>query len=496
MLKLDRLTKAFGSAVVVNEVSLEIGSGEIHSLVGENGAGKSTLIKMLSGALAPNAGVISLDSQPIFLHSPLEAKELGISAVFQELDLVPTISIAENIVIGRYPMSRGRIDWGKAEEHAAALLAELGITIDTRRRLDECSVAIRQLVAIARALDNDSNLKLMILDEPTSSIDSNEVQHLFRVLKRLRDRGLSIIFVSHFLDQVFEISNRISAMRNGSLVGSYEATDIGKEELVQEMLGRQLSLQHPMAFRQPQTGVPALEAEGIGRKGEIGPVSIRVERAEAVGLAGLLGSGRTSVMRMLFGLDRIGQGTVKAGGQRLKLKSTMAAIKARIALVPQDRKMEGIFAQLSVRENIVAGLQARAGWLRKISRKRQQEIARRYVESLHIDLPGIETPAGLLSGGNQQKVLLARWLALNPAILLLDEPTRGVDVGAKEQIERLIAKLCEEGMAALMVGTDIEEMCRTSHRVVVMRAKKSVAELANEEISIERLAGIMAEGHG
>jgi monosaccharide-transporting ATPase len=492
------IRKEFPGVLALDGVDFTLRSGEIHALMGENGAGKSTLIKALTGVYPPDAGSILLAGKNVSPKSPLEAQRFGISTVYQEVNLIPTLSVAENIFLGQLPVRGGRVDWRRMQTEAQAALSRLEVSVDPSETLGSCSIAVQQLVAIARALTATGSSKTLVLDEPTSSLDRDEVGRLFGVLRRLKANGLGIVFVSHFLDQVYEISDRITVLRNGRLVGEFATSELPRIQLVEAMLGRsagEIESQERRAHEK-SAGKVALAADGIGRRG-VGPVSLEVKEGEVVGLAGLLGSGRTETARLLFGLDRPETGTLAVAGEGGLVGSPRAGMRKKIGFVPEDRKVEGLILSLSVRENILLAMQVHAGWHRRIAKRRQIEVADRYIKALRIATPSMETPVGRLSGGNQQKVVLARWLAAQPKVLILDEPTRGVDVGAKAEIENLMAELCGEGLAIILIGTDLEEVARDANRVVVMRDRKKVGELSGEEIEISRIMQMIASGaHG
>lgn len=492
IVQLRGIRKAFPGVVALDGVDFTLRKGEIHALMGENGAGKSTLIKVLTGVHRRDEGSIVLDQTEIFPKTPLDAQELGISTVYQEVNLIPTLSVAENILLGRQKKKLAMVDWKDVHVRAEAALERLDVKLDTRENLSSYSIALQQLVAIARALDREA--KVLVLDEPTSSLDKDEVERLFRVMRKLSGEGLGIVFVSHFLDQIYAISDRMTILRNGKLVGEYETASLPRLSLVAKMLGRseeevEKSEQHSKISTQSE---PIMEGRDLERRGAVGPVDISVSKGEVVGLAGLLGSGRTETARLLFGLDKRDRGTLTLEGKPINLKSPGQGMRARIGFVPEDRKVEGIIPNLSVRENIVLALQARTGWLRKISIAKQRALADQYIKALRIATPNAETAVGQLSGGNQQKVVLARWLASQPRVLILDEPTRGVDIGAKAEIETIMSDLCGEGLAIILVATELEEVVRDSHRVVVMRDRKKVAELEGDQIQIDNIMQIIA----
>jgi len=484
LLSMQGIGKAFPGVQALEDVDFALERGEIHAIVGENGAGKSTLIKVLTGVERPDMGTITLDGQVIEVRSPQHAQSLGISTVYQEVNLCPNLSVAENILIGREPRRFGRIDWRTMNTQAAGILAGLDIDVDVTRPLGSYSVAIQQMAAIARSLEIAS-ARILILDEPTSSLDSHETDQLFAVMRKLRADGRSIVFISHFLDQVYAVADRITVLRNGRLVGTYASSTLPRLELIAKMLGRILTelddvSRIKLASSEQQTGETRLEANDLGRTGSIEPFDLVLRAGEVVGLAGLLGSGRTEIASLLFGIDAPDTGTITVRGAAVTHHSPLGSIGRGVALCPEDRKAEGIVDDLTVRENIVLAIQAGRGWLRHLSMSQQYEIADRYIKLLRISTPSSDAPVKNLSGGNQQKVILARWLATNPDVLILDEPTRGIDVGAKAEIQRLVLSLADEGKACLFISSELDEVLRTSHRVVVLRDRAKVNEFEGE----------------
>ncbi len=480
----DAIDKSFPGVHALRGVSFSLQPGEIHALVGENGAGKSTLVRILTGVERPDAGTIAFDGAPVVIRSPLHAQELGISTVYQEVNLCPNLTVAENLLIGRQPMRFGHIDWKRMNAQAAAVLQDLGVDLDVTRFLGSYSIAVQQMAAIARALVV-SSARVLILDEPTSSLTATETDQLFAVMRKLRADGIAIVFITHFLDQVYEVSDRISVLRNGSLVATYPTASIPRLELIKAMLGRTLVdldelVRHKMEGGTHVDGTPFLAAKGLGLAGSIEPFDLELHAGEVVGLAGLLGSGRTETARLLFGIDRPSDGELEVDGTPVNDFSPAASIGRRVALCPEDRKAEGILSELSVRENIVLALQAGRGWLRHLGTREQDEIAARYVKLLSISTPSLDQPVKLLSGGNQQKVILARWLATDPRLLILDEPTRGIDIGTKADIQALVLRLADEGMACVFISSELDEVLRTSHRVVVLRDHEHTAEFRGE----------------
>jgi monosaccharide-transporting ATPase len=477
LLELDGIDKRFLGAHALRGAGLRLRAGEVHALMGQNGAGKSTLIKVLTGVHAADAGTIRLDGEPIRPRSPLEAQRLGISTVYQEVNLCPNLTVAENVFAGRYPRGRFGIDWKTMNSESRALLQRLNLDIDPARLLSEFPVAVQQMVAIARALSVQA--RVLVLDEPTSSLDDDEVQRLFAVLRRLRDEGLAILFVTHFLDQVYALADRITVLRNGALVGEYPVRELDAPALVAAMVGRELAARRESAPVPAASaeGEPVFEWRGLGRRGKVQPTDLRLRAGEVLGLGGLLGSGRTELAQLMFGLDTPDGGELRAGGVPVHVGSPADAARLGIGLCPEDRKTDGIVGELSVRENIVLALQARQGVWRFIPAGEQARLAERFVRALGIKTADIDTPIGQLSGGNQQKALLARWLATSPKLLILDEPTRGIDVAAKQEIMDEILRLAGEGMAVLFISSEIDEVVRVSHRIAVLRDRRKVGEL-------------------
>jgi simple sugar transport system ATP-binding protein len=485
ILSMEGIGKAFPGVQALSNVDFTLKKGEIHCLVGENGAGKSTLIKVLTGVDRPDAGRILLDGKEILARSPQHAQTLGISTVYQEVNLCPNLSVAENMMLGREAHRLGAIDWPRTNRDAAEALKHLlDVDIDVTKPLSTYTVAIQQMVAIARALEIAS-AKILILDEPTSSLDANETQQLFSVMRKLRDEGVGIIFITHFIGQVYEISDRITVLRNGRLVGTFETSALPKVELIAKMIGRSLAELDEMSSIKLESKKhieteAILKTRGLGRQGAIRPFDLELHAGEVVGLAGLLGSGRTETAAILFGTDRPDSGTIDFKGKVVLDHSPLGAIKRGIGLCPEDRKAEGIVDELTVRENIVLAMQANRGWFSYMSPQEQYAVADKYIQMLNIATPSADQPVKNLSGGNQQKVILARWLATNPQVLILDEPTRGIDVGTKAEIQKLVLELAEDGVACLFISSELEEVLRTSHRIAVLRDREFVGEFSGE----------------
>ncbi len=478
------ISKSFPGVQALEDVDFALRKGEIHALIGENGAGKSTLIKILTGVEQPNSGTITVNHKTTTIRSPQHAQELGISTVYQEVNLCPNLTVAENILIGREPMKWGSIDWKAMNARARAILRGLDIELDVTQTLGSCSVAIQQMAAIARALEIAS-ARVLVLDEPTSSLDIHETEQLFSVMRKLRDESVAIIFITHFLDQVYEVADRITVLRNGKLVGTYTTASLSKLELIKKMIGRTLTEFDDMTklkFESEQhiNSETLLEASELGRTGSIEPFDLELHAGEVVGLAGLLGSGRTEMAQLLFGIDKPTSGALSIEGNAVKDFSPNKSIERGVALCPEDRKAAGILGELTVRENIILAMQANLGWFKHLSSQEQYKIAEKYIELLNIATPSADQPLKNLSGGNQQKVILARWLATNPNLLIMDEPTRGIDVGTKAEIQKLVLTLAEEGKSCVFISSELEEVLRTSHRIVVMRDRKKVAEFPGD----------------
>lgn len=497
LLRTRGLSKSFGALKALDGVEVTLRGGEIHALMGENGAGKSTLIKVLTGVYPADGGEIQFEGRSLAPGSPRDAEEAGISTVYQEINLIPTLSIADNITLGRQPTRFGFLNRGAIRRQAETALQRLGLELDVTQSLGSISIAQQQLVAIARALDVQA--KLLILDEPTSSLDEREVEFLFGVLRRLRAQGMGLLFVTHFLDQVYAISDRITVLRNGTFVGEYPTAELPRLQLIEAMLGRRFAPTERSVSPSSSTHAgenlstaPLLEANGVGRRGAMNPLNLSIAPAEVVGLAGLLGSGRTETAKMLFGILPPDQGHLRIQDQPASIRSPRQAIQLGMAFCSEDRKGEGICPHLSVRENLVLAMQASRGLLSRLSHADQERLAAHYIQALKIKTTSPETPIGHLSGGNQQKVLLARWLLLQPKLLMLDEPTRGIDVGAKAEIEKLIRDLQSQGMSVLLISSDLEETVRTCQRVIVLRDRRKIGELSGEEVEVGQIMNMIA----
>ena len=444
LLEMRQIDKVFPGVRALSKVDFTLHAGEIHSLMGENGAGKSTLVKVLTGVYQRDGGTIRLDGKEISPRTPKEAQECGISTVYQEVNLCANLSVAENIFIGREPRKFGFIDWKTIHRRSSELLSRLNIDIDVTKTLDHYSVAIQQMIAIARAVDVSA--KILILDEPTSSLDEQETQRLFAIIRQLQKQGMGIIFISHFLEQIYDLCDHITVLRNGELVGAYEVAKLPKLELIAKMVGKNLDDVKDMD-KQAEKSTPSeevfLSADHIAATGQIIDVDLKIRKGEVIGLAGLLGSGRTETAEMIFGVHPAEQGEIKVKEQSVSLRTPMDAMKKKIAFCPEDRKVAGIIGDLSVREHVILALQAKNGMFNHISTKEQEKLADEYIKLLRIKVSDREQLIKNLSGGNQQKVIIARWLATHPELLILDEPTRGIDVGTKTEIQKMAVELAK-----------------------------------------------------
>ena len=497
VLEMRDISKNFTGVRALSHVDFTLRKGEIHALMGENGAGKSTLIKVLTGVHEFESGSIHMngENKDIINHSPQEAQANGISTVYQEVNLCPNLTVAENLFIGREPRNKvGMINWKEMNARSAKLLESLNINVPPTQMLDECSVAIQQMIAIARAVD--MKCKVLILDEPTSSLDDEEVEKLFVLMRRLRGEGVGIIFVTHFLEQVYAVCDRITVLRNGELVGEYTTKDLPRVMLVAKMMGKDFDDLADIKGEHAELKefIPVIEAEGIGRKGSIRPFNFTVNKGEVVGLTGLLGSGRSELVRAIYGADKPDSGKIKVNGKEVKINSPLDAMKLGMAYLPEDRKKDGIIADLSVRENIIIALQAKRGMFHPLSKKEMEEAADKYIEMLQIKTASRETPIKSLSGGNQQKVIIGRWLLTNPDYLILDEPTRGIDIGTKTEIQKLVLDLADQGMAVTFISSEVEEMLRTCSRMAVLRDGQKVGELEENELSQSGVMKAIAGG--
>jgi len=495
-LTMRKINKAFPGVQALKNVDFTLKKGEIHALMGENGAGKSTLIKVLTGVYQKDSGTINLTGidKAITIRSPDEAQNLGISTVYQEITLCSNLSVAENMYIGRG--NHNFIDWRTRVKKATEILDNLGIPARAKQQLSSCSLAVQQMVAIARAIDMDC--KVLILDEPTSSLDESEVAKLFSLMRDLKSRGVGIIFITHFLDQVYEVCDRITVLKDGELVGEYEAKDLGLVELVEKMIGKELEDLSEMHARElapeDDATAPVYEAAGLSSAVGVKPYDFKIRKGEINGFTGLLGSGRSESVRAIFGADRVTGGKVKMSGKPMKINKPIQAMKRGIGYLSEDRKGDGLIEDLSVRENIILALQVMKGFFRPFSRTEAEAFADKYIETLGIKTPTSSTLVKSLSGGNQQKVILARWLLTHPEYLILDEPTRGIDVGTKVEIQKLVQKLADDGMSITFISSEIDEMVRNCSRLIVMRDRSIVGELHGGEVTQDKIMHTIAGG--
>jgi ABC-type sugar transport system ATPase subunit len=497
VLEMRNIHKSFPGVRALQGVDFTLCKGEIHALMGENGAGKSTLIKVLTGVYEKDEGEIFLQGmeKAAVIKSPQDAQKLGISTVYQEITLCPNLTVAENMYIGRG--KKQITNWKKVNEDADKMLRNLDIPAKATQQLSSCSIAIQQMVAIARAVDMDC--KVLILDEPTSSLDESEVEKLFGLMRDLRSRGVGIIFVTHFLDQVYEVCDKITVLRDGQLVGEYVIEELPRVKLVAKMLGKELDdMEDIKDETQMYTGKDAdervIDAKGLQSDAGIKPFDFYIRKGEVNGFTGLLGSGRSECVRAIFGADRVIGGTVKKNGKQVKISKPLDAMKNGIAYLPEDRKGDGIVGDLSVRENIILAAQVLKGFFKPFSRAEANKFADDYIKLLEIKTASAETPIKSLSGGNQQKVILARWLLTHPEYLILDEPTRGIDIGTKVEIQKLVLKLASEGMSVTFISSETDEMLRTCSRLIVMRDRKVVGELSEHELTQNKVMETIAGG--
>ncbi|NLG05195.1 MAG: sugar ABC transporter ATP-binding protein [Clostridia bacterium] len=498
VLSMKNIGKTFPGVIALSKVDFKLRKGEIHALMGENGAGKSTLIKVLTGVYGMDTGEIHIAGidKRVINHSPEDAQLHGISTVYQEVNLCPNLSVAENLFIGREPKKFGMIDWKTMNAKSVELLKSLDIQVEATQMLEECSIAIQQMVAIARAVD--MQCKVLILDEPTSSLDEGEVEKLFDLMRKLKGEGVGIIFVTHFLEQVYAVCDRITVLRNGELVGEYEIESLPRVMLVAKMMGKDFDdlsdIKSERKMKSDEDNGPVIKAEGLGHTGTIKPFNFKINRGEVVGLTGLLGSGRSELVRAIYGADKADQGKLEVCGKELKINTPLDAMKAGMAYLPEDRKNDGILADLSVRENIIIAMQAKKGIFKLMTRKEMEDAADNFIDLLQIKTASRETPIKSLSGGNQQKVIIGRWLLTNPKFLILDEPTRGIDIGTKTEIQKLVLRLADEGKAITFISSEIEEMLRTCSRMEVLRDGQKVGEIEGEELTQERIMQTIAGG--
>ncbi len=488
------IDKTFPGVRALQNVDFTLNKGEIHALMGENGAGKSTLIKVLTGVYTKDGGIIEMEGKgEISIHSPQEAQKNGISTVYQEITLCPNLTVAENMFIGRE--TGAFTNWKHMNAEADRLLTKLDIPARATQQLGSCSIAVQQMVAIARAIDMDC--KVLILDEPTSSLDEQEVEKLFDLMRDLKKMGVGIIFVTHFLDQVYEVCDKITVLRDGQLVGEYEIKDLPRVQLVAKMLGKQMDDLSDIkgeggTYEGADADEKIFEAAGLQSNAGIKPFDFYIKKGEVNGFTGLLGSGRSECVRAIFGADRVINGSVKMHGKDVKISNPLDAMKNGIAYLPENRRGDGIIGDLSVKENIILALQVLTGFFKPFSKAQVNAFADEYIKKLNIKTASAETPIKSLSGGNQQKVILARWLLMHPEYLILDEPTRGIDIGTKVDIQKLVLELAKDGMSVTFISSETDEMLRTCSRLVVMRDRKVVGELSGDDLTQNKIMSTIA----
>ncbi len=495
VLSMRNISKSFPGVRALHQVDFFLKKGEIHALMGENGAGKSTLIKVLTGVYPKDTGEIHLEGhqKEVVIKSPQDAQQLGISTVYQEITLCPNLSVAENMFIGRG--GDRVIQWRSLRNRTTDILEKLNIPARATQPLSSCSLAVQQMVAIARAVDMDC--KVLILDEPTSSLDENEVDKLFSLMRDLKDQGVGIIFITHFLEQVYEVCDRITVLRNGELVGAYEIKELPRVQLISKMMGKELDeitgLEKQKALPDDDDGtIPVFEAHGLSSAAGTKAFDFKIRKGEVNGFTGLLGSGRSESVRAIFGADRVTGGRVKVNGHTVRIAKPRDAMRYGLGYLPEDRKQDGLIEELSVRDNIILALQVMKGFFRPFSKAEAEAFADKYIKLLGIKTASSDTPIKSLSGGNQQKAILARWLLTNPRYLILDEPTRGIDVGTKVEIQKLVLKLAEDGVSVTFISSEIEEMLRTCSRLIVMRDRNIVGELRGEEMTQAKIMHTIA----
>ena len=493
VLEMQGICKTFPGVRALHNVDFTLRKGEIHALMGENGAGKSTLVKVMTGVYEKDEGRILVDGKAVQFKSPQEAQKNGIGTVYQEITLCPNLTVAENLYIARGSYSF--VQWRRMNENATKLLASLGIPARPTQELSSCSLAVQQMIAIARAIDMEC--KILVLDEPTSSLDTDEVHTLFELMRELKSRGVGVVFITHFLDQVYEISDRITVLRNGELIGEYEASSLPQFELVSKMMGKALEDVEQLRKHEIPAGQnidPVFEAKGLSSVAGVAPFDFTIRKGEVNGFIGLLGSGRSESVRAIYAADKVTGGEVKINGKNVAIHEPIDAMKQGIAYLPEDRKGDGIIADLSVRDNIILALQVMKGFFKPFTRKQAEDFADEYVQKLNIKTASINTPIKSLSGGNQQKVILARWLITHPEYLILDEPTRGIDIGTKVEIQKLVLKLAEAGVSVTFISSEIEEMLRTCSRLIVMKDRRIAGELSGANLTQSDVMRVIAGG--
>ena len=494
ILEMKGIVKRYPGVVALDKVDFDLKSGEIHALVGENGAGKSTLMKVLSGATSMDAGEIYLDGSKTEIVSPHNAQQLGISMIYQEFNLSPYLSVAENIFLGREPLRKRVpfVDWSRMYSDAREILARIDVFINVRRPVNELSVAEQQMVEIGKALS--FNAKILVMDEPSATLTEHELASLFKLIRSLREQGMGIIYISHRMEELFEIGDRVTVMRDGERIGTNDVAEVDKEQIIHMMVGRKLTEEFPK--QDFERGAEILRVEHLNRAGVLKDIGFSVNRGEIVGITGLVGAGRTELARAVFGADAIDSGEVFLEGRKVKVRSPQDAIKLGIGLLTEDRKNQGLVIGMKVRENVtLSGLDALVRWI-FIDRSQERTETERYVKDLQIKTPGIEQLVKNLSGGNQQKVVLAKWLFTKSKMLLFDEPTRGIDVGAKREIFRLLNELVSRGVGVLMISSELPEVIGMCDRILVMHEGRIAAEILHSEATQEKVMHYATGGDG
>ncbi len=481
LIAVSDLSKSFGGVHALRGVNFELYPGEVHAILGENGAGKSTLIKTITGIHQPDSGTLYLDGEAVQFSGPRDAQARGIAAIYQEPSLFPDLDIAENILVGRQPTQRGRVNWQQTYREAGALLGRLGVKLNPRTKARSLSVAQQQMVEIARALSLDA--RVLIMDEPTSSLTLGEVEELFKIVRQLRSEGTAIVFISHRLEELFAIADRVTTLRDGSYVGTRSLENVTTEELIQMMVGRNLDELFPKQM--VEAGEVVLEVEGLSAQGRFSDISFQLRKGEILGVSGLIGAGRTDVARALFGTLIADEGSVRLNGQAVDIRNPQQAMALGIGYVPEDRKLHGLVLDMSIADNItlpVLPTVSKMGW---VDRKREQELARVDARKLEVKMASLRQKATELSGGNQQKVVLAKWLGTQPKVLILDEPTRGIDVGTKAAVHKLMSALAAKGLAILMISSELPEVLGMSDRILVMREGRITGEFSRAKATQE-----------
>ena len=476
ILTMRDVTKTYPGVLALNHISFELRPGEVHALVGENGAGKSTLIKVLTGAIEPDSGVIEYDGHKYEKMNPTLSRSVGIAAIYQEFNLAPSVTVAENIFMGTRLNKGIFVDYKKLYSESEKVLQNFHVKISPSATVNELTVAYKQLIEIAKAIAQDA--KVIIMDEPTAPLTDDEVENLFEIVNNLKKRGISIIFISHRMDELFRISDRVTVMRDGSVISTYDTKSITKTELIKDMVGRTLSETFPE--REMKYGDVALEVKQLCGN-IVHPISFQLRHGEVLGLAGLVGAGRTELARLIFGADKKDSGEVWVDGQNVNIKSPTEAVAAGIGLVSEDRKLNGVILRKSIRENITVPILKRISDGLFVDQTKEKNIVDKYKDALHIKTPSVNQLVGNLSGGNQQKVALSKWLASECKVLILDEPTRGIDVGAKQEIYQLINDLAEQGMAIIIISSDMEEILGLTDRLIILSEGKMMGQLEKKD---------------